>query len=219
MISCVDAGCLPYDQALLWQKSLAERRRKGEIKDSLLLLEHPPVYTMGKRDSFDDLLASEEWLRQNGMKIYKTDRGGRVTYHGPGQLIGYLIFSLKGSLPDFVWKMEEAIIRLLARYDLEGERDAAYPGVWLDKKKIAALGLHLEKGVTTHGFSLNVNCDLKPFRYIHPCGIKDREVTSLEKELGWRPSMKDVKERFLREFAEVFGSSVFLEGTAPAPPE
>lgn len=212
MIECIDAGCVPYEQALRWQRVLAERRRRKEIDDSLLLLEHPPVYTLGRRDGSSDLLVEEDWLRKRGMEIYKTDRGGKITYHGPGQLVGYLIFSLQDSIPDFVRKMEEMLIALLAHFHLEGERDQKYPGVWIDRRKIAALGLHVARGITTHGFSLNVSCDLKPFQYIHPCGIADREVTSLEKELGWHPSMRDVKQILLEEVCRVFRSNISVGG-------
>lgn len=210
MIECVDGGVLPYGPALEWQKSLAEKRRRGEIPDHLLLLEHPPVFTFGRRDSSEDLLVGEEWLRQNGMEIHKTDRGGRVTYHGPGQLVGYLIFSLKDTVPKLVWKIEETLLRLLSSLHLEGERDAKHPGIWIGKSKIAALGLHIERGITTHGFALNVICDLKPFQYIHPCGIAGRQVTSLEKELGWSPSLREIKQRLLGEFRSVFHTKISL---------
>lgn len=213
MIECIDAGNIPYLRALEWQQLLAEKRRKKEIPDTLLLLEHPPVYTYGKRDSSSDLLVSEEWIREKGMDIVKTDRGGRITYHGPGQLVGYLIFELKDPVPSFVHEIEEVLIQLLMHYHIEGERDPEHPGIWVANQKIAALGLHISKGVTTHGFSLNVHCDLKPFRYIHPCGIRDRGVTSIEKEAQWSPSIKEVKHYLLEAVAGVFKTDVVAGGT------
>jgi len=209
IIECSDIGFVRYRSALKWQKFLAEKRRRDEIADTLLFLEHlPPVFTFGRRDASSDLLVSKDWLRENGMEIYKTDRGGRVTYHGPGQLVGYFIFALKEPIPTFVRRTEEAIIQLLSHFHLEGERDKQYPGVWIGLRKISALGFHVERGITTHGFSLNVSCNLKPFSHIHPCGIKDREVTSLEKELGWRPSMRDVKDLLLEEISKAFHSNI-----------
>jgi len=164
-------------------------------------------------------LLSDDQIRRRGMEIHKTDRGGRVTYHGPGQLVGYLIFKVEDPIPKLVWKIEEVLLRTLEHFHLAGERDAAYPGVWIGTKKIAALGLHIERGVSTHGFALNVNCDLKPFQNINPCGIKDRGVTSLEQELGWCPSMRDVKNIVLMEFANIFETNVSVEGISPTLPE
>ncbi len=194
---------------------MAEKRRREEIVDHLILLEHPPVYTIGRRDSSSDLLVTAEWIRRNGIEIHRTDRGGRVTYHGPGQLVGYLIFALEDSIPILVWKIEETLIRLLAHFHLKGEREPQYPGVWIGLKKIAAVGLRIERGVTRHGFSLNVSCDLKPYRHIHPCGITDRGVTSMEREQGECPSMRDVKCKLLEELAGVFKKSVSAGGFSP----
>lgn len=219
MIYCTDAGVVPFDRAMVWQRDLANKRRQERTADHLLLLEHPPTYTMGRRDSSSDLLVTEDWIRSQGMDFCKTDRGGRVTYHGPGQLVGYFILRLKDSVPKLVWKIEETLLRVLDHFHVEAERDADYPGLWIDNRKIAALGLHIERGVTTHGFALNVSCDLKPFQYIHPCGIKERGVTSLEKETGWRPSMRDVKQMVLMECAKVFETNVSVDGLFPTIPE
>ncbi len=219
IIECVDAGVVSYERALQWQRSLREKRRRGRIANHLLLLEHPPVITFGKRRPTDDLRVDAAWIRGRGIEIHQTERGGRATYHGPGQLVGYLIFVLKDPIPKFVWKIEETLLRLLRHFHLEGERDKDHPGIWMEKRKIAALGLHIQKGITMHGFALNVNCDLRPFGYIHPCGIRDREVTSMEKELGWSPSLRDVKHRLLQELAAVFGMNISAEGTFPTPSE
>lgn len=219
MIISSDLGIVPYEKALEIQKRLADLRRKEEIADQLLLLEHPPVYTMGRRDSSEDLLVGAKELRSHGMSVIKTDRGGRMTYHGPGQLVGYLIFKLHDSVPRLVWKIEECLLRTLTRFQLEGERDPQHPGLWIGKSKIASLGLHIERGVTTHGFSLNVTCDLTPFSSINPCGIADRGVTSMEKEIGWSPSLRDVKQTVLEEFSRVFESNVSVEGVFSNLPE
>ncbi len=219
LIECIDAGCLPYLKALHWQKELSKKRQKEQIPDHLLLLEHPPVFTMGRRDSLSDLLVSKEWIQKNGMQLIKTDRGGRITYHGPGQLVGYLIFNLKDSIPKLVWKIEEVLLKVLCQFHLQAERDKNYPGIWIQNRKIASLGLHVDRQVTTHGFSLNVSCNLKPFQYIHPCGIKNREVTSLEKELGWGPSMKDVKDQILKAMVKIFKSDLSVSGIPQTHPE
>lgn len=208
MMHHIDLGCLPYQEALQLQKQFAVKRRKKEIPDHLLLVEHPPVYTFGKRDATEDLLMTEDWLKQQGIDIIKTDRGGRVTYHGPGQLVGYLIFGVNGPIPRLVSLIEETLIRVLSHFKISGERDKDYPGLWVKNEKIAALGLHIDRGITTHGFSLNINCDLTPFGYIHPCGIKDRGVTSLRKELGSFQNMDEVKERVILEFEAVFKNYV-----------
>lgn len=222
MIECIDAGIVPYEKALEWQQRLAVKRQKEEIPDSVILLEHPPVFTIGRRDSSSDFLIPTNQLAEKGLAHFKTDRGGRVTYHGPGQLVVYLIFNIRkhgNSVPHFVWKIEECLLRVLAHFHLEGHRDPKHPGIWLENRKIAALGLHIDHGVTTHGFALNVNCNLEPFQYIHPCGITDREVTSLEKELGWQPSLRDVKQTVVRELAAVFKISISVGGSAPSQPE
>jgi lipoyl(octanoyl) transferase len=219
MITCCDRGIVPYEEALTWQRKLADLRRRDLISDHLLFLEHPPVYTMGRREAGDDLLIEPKSLAARGLAVVKTDRGGRMTYHGPGQLVGYLIFKIHDSIPRFVWKIEECLLRTLERFQLEGERDPKHPGLWIGDRKIAALGLHVERGVSTHGFALNVTCDLEPFQGIHPCGIKDRGVTSLEKEIGWSPSLREVKQVVLEEFARVFESNVSVEGNFSNLPE
>jgi len=219
MIISSDLGIVPYEAALEMQKRLANLRRVDEIADQLLLLEHPPVFTMGRRDSSADLLVGPNVLKSHGMTIIKTDRGGRMTYHGPGQLVGYLIFKIHDSIPRFVWKIEECLLRTLVHFQLEAKRDPQHPGLWIGDNKIAALGLHVDRGVTTHGFSLNVTCDLTPFGQITPCGIANKGVTSIEKEVGWSPSLRDVKQAVLEEFARVFESSVSVEGVFANQPE
>lgn len=220
VIECVEAGSVPFEVALGWQRQWVSKRLAGTIPDRILLLEHPPVVTMGRQDSRDDLRVSESFLKKQGIQLLKTDRGGRVTYHGPGQLVGYLVFLLKKEgVADFVHRIEEVLIRLLKDYHLDAVRDPQHPGVWVDDRKIAALGLHIDRHVTRHGFALNVTCDLTPYRYIHACGIREKGVTSMEQELGWRPLMRDVKHHLLTAAASVFGSRISLIGSVPTPPE
>ena len=208
MIEIINRSVVPYRIAESWQRELAEKRHRDEIPNTLLLLEHPSVFTIGRRESDEDLLVPRERLTQEGIELVKTDRGGRITYHGPGQLVGYFIFRLKGSIPEFVRNVEELVIRLLDSYGLKGERDPKYPGVWVGHKKISALGLHFEHGISRHGFALNVDCNLKPFGYIHPCGIQDRTVTSMEQELEQSVSMEEVRER-IRSYAASLLSGSF----------
>ncbi len=211
MIHSIDAGVVPYEEALARQRDLADLRRRKLIPDTLLLLEHPSVFTFGKRDASEDLKVEESELKRRGMDVVKTDRGGRVTYHGPGQLVGYLIFEWNDFVPKLVTKIEECLLKALAEWGVAGERDPEFPGIWIGKKKIAALGLHVEGHVTTHGFSLNVSCDLKPYELIHPCGIRDRDVTSLEVEIGRKVAMSEVKERMKVAFSEGFETRLLLD--------
>lgn len=219
MITCIDTGVVPYGRGLKWQKHLVAQRRANRIPDHILFLEHPPVYTMGRRDSASDLLVAKDQVRGLGIEIHKTDRGGGITYHGPGQLVGYLIFRLRDSVPRFVWKVEEALLGTLERYHLEAGRDNSHPGIWVEDRKIAALGFRIERGITYHGFALNVTCDLSPFQHIRPCGIPDRGVTSIEKETGWTPSLRDVKRDMLLEFSRVFRTRVTMAGDTSQIPE
>ncbi len=201
----LELGLVEFEEAELLQRELSLKRRQGEIPDTLLLLEHPPVVTMGRRDSNEDLRVPEGVLEREGIRLVRTDRGGRLTYHGPGQLIGYFIFALGDTtIPHFVSQIEELLIRTLHHFDIRGERDPVYPGVWVDRKKIAALGLHFEKGISRHGFALNVSLDLKPYTFIHPCGIRDRGVTSLSDRLKRPVQIDEVKERMISEIDSVF---------------
>jgi lipoyl(octanoyl) transferase len=188
---------------------LREKRIAGEIPDTLVLLEHPPVITLGRRAGREDILISEETARREGVDIVPIDRGGEVTYHGPGQLVGYLIFDIAltgGSIRDFVYLLEEGLIRVLDKgWGVKAGRSAEHRGVWVGDEKIAALGLSVSRHVTMHGFALNVNTDLRHFRWIVPCGIRDKGVTSLEKITGSAVPMEKVKTRAAAELAEVFG--------------
>ncbi|MBI4374440.1 MAG: lipoyl(octanoyl) transferase LipB [Deltaproteobacteria bacterium] len=207
MIEVIRKGEIPYPEADSWQRELAIQRAEEKISDTLLLLEHPRTVTLGRRECSKDLKVSEESLRSLGIPVIKTDRGGGATYHGPGQLVGYFIFKLgQKPIPVFVREIEELLIRLLRQFDLFAKRDPRYPGVWIGQGKIAALGFHLERGVTRHGFALNVNPNLDDFKLITPCGIRDREVTSIHRELGVAPEMGEVRERLI-EVLKIVGPS------------
>ncbi|HLV24228.1 MAG TPA: lipoyl(octanoyl) transferase LipB [Moheibacter sp.] len=185
-------------------------------QNHLFFVEHPHVYTLGKSGHIENLLASQDFLSQIKAKFVKTNRGGDITYHGPGQLVGYPIFDLDNFKPDIHWYMrslEEVIIRTIADYGLKGERSQGETGVWLDvgkpfARKICAMGVKASRWVTMHGFALNVNSDLKYFEYIIPCGIKDKAVTSLEREVGEKLPMDEVKEKVKKYFAEVFEADI-----------
>lgn len=174
--------------------TLKSRRIQNEISDTLLFLEHPPVITMGRRESSGDLKISADEIARNGIEFVKTDRGGKLTYHGPGQLIGYFIFNIsqkKWSIEEMVWKAEEGIRLFLESHGVKATRDSQNPGLWIGKEKIASLGFHVERGVTTHGIALNLTADLKPFDYMVPCGLPDRGVTSLLLQTGHSPALKE----------------------------
>jgi lipoyl(octanoyl) transferase len=197
-------------------------RKAGQIADTLLLLEHPPVLTLGRNSKRENVLATDELLRAKGVELHEINRGGDVTYHGPGQLVGYPIVDLRGDLPgkkgphlgpvDFVRLLEEALIRTCGEFRVMAQRIKGRTGVWtlangaIAEKKIAALGVHVSQGVTSHGFALNVTTDLRDFEWIVPCGIADREVTSLELEspMETAPTQDDALNATARNFGRVF---------------
>jgi lipoyl(octanoyl) transferase len=205
-IDCHNLGLIDYRRAWEMQKELHARRANDEISDTLLLLEHPPVFTLGKRDCPEDIISSPDLIASDGIEIIKTERGGRITYHGPGQLVGYFIcrVSEMGGIKRFVFLIEELLLRVLADYDVKGGRDPAHPGIWVGKNKIAAIGLHVSRNITQHGFALNVNPDLDHYRHIVPCGIRDRGVTSLERLLNEAPSINEIKEKISLKIQDVF---------------
>jgi lipoyl(octanoyl) transferase len=183
----VRAGTVPYRRAWAWQRALAERRAAGDIPDTVLLLEHPHVYTIGKRGSDADVLADPAWLAAQGAEVVRSDRGGQVTYHGPGQLVGYPI-TLLDPHPDvwrFVGRVEQALIDVAAAFGLEarGER-GDLTGVWVGDAKLGAIGMRVSRGVTTHGFALNCATDLAYFNAIVPCGLPEVAACSLSGLLG-----------------------------------
>jgi lipoate-protein ligase B len=200
---------MPYGEALELQRSIARDRISGAIsQDVLLLLEHPPVVTLGRSSKEKHLVASPEFLQSHGVELFEVERGGDVTFHGPGQLVGYPIVDLKRHRQDLHWylrKIEEALINALADYDIPGERNTSYTGVWTRGKKIASIGVHARDWVTWHGFALNVTTDLSFFDLIVPCGITGVTMTSIARELGSEDvSAQDVRERVSAKFAETF---------------
>lgn len=205
---------MSYGEAYSLQQRLHEARVQGEILDTLLLLEHPPVITLGKGWQANNLLFSEAEYNRRGIEVYSTDRGGDVTYHAPGQLVGYPIFNLcehGRDLHRYLRNVEEALIRTLHDFGLEGRREPKYTGVWIGEEKIAAIGIKASRWVTMHGFALNVNTDLTPFRWIIPCGIQEKGVTSMRQLLGHSVPMEQVTQSVMERFSEVF--ELRLEGS------
>jgi lipoate-protein ligase B len=198
------------DYASCWelQRRLVGLRCAGAIPDTLVLTEHDHVYTIGKSGDDNHLLAGDEELRARGVAVYHNDRGGDITYHGPGQLVGYPILDLSEHTPDlhrYLRDIEEVVIRVLAAYHVPGVRMPEYTGVWVGGDKICAIGIKTVRWVTMHGFALNVSTDLSYFGRIIPCGIFERGVTSLESVLGCKVPLDEVIERVVTEFAQVFG--------------
>jgi lipoyl(octanoyl) transferase len=200
-----DLGLMPYREAWALQRELAEQRKRGEGADQLLLLEHPHVLTLGRNAHTENLLVSPERLAELGIDLVEIDRGGDITYHGPGQIVGYPVVDLrewKRDVVAYVRGLEDVVLRALHRFGVTGARDASATGVWVEGAKICAMGVHISRWVTTHGFALNWTTDLRFFEYIVPCGLR-RPVTSMEK-LGVRAERGAVLEALAAAFAEVF---------------
>lgn len=188
-------GRIPYSKGVELMNQLRSRRLENKISDTLLFLEHDPVITMGRRESENDLRLTKKELYKKGIGFVKTDRGGKLTYHGPGQLVGYFIFNIEKlgyGIDKFVWQVEEGLRLLLESYCIYAIRDQKNPGLWIKNKKIVSLGFHVHKGVTTHGIALNVHCNLTPFTYMVPCGVEGRGVTSMLKEINIRLDIKEI---------------------------
>ena len=224
-------GRMPYKEAWDYQESLLQQNLqiKKENRDSelsgsgaesqttqpyFLLCEHPPVFTLGKSGAIENLLVNEQYLQQQGIEFFKTNRGGDITFHGPEQIVGYPIIDLERIKPDIVWYMrtlEEIIIQVLKEYGLETMRSEGETGVWLDAnqpgkaRKICAMGVRTSRWITMHGFALNVNTDLRYFNMIVPCGIQHKQVTSMEKELGHAVDIHEVEEKIKQAFERLFG--------------
>ena len=204
--TCV-LGTVEYRRAVELQEQLRARVIAGELPDLLLLLEHPPVYTLGRRSESGDLPFGEDYWRAQGIDVVRTQRGGKLTYHGPGQLVGYPILRLRDrDTHGYLRRLEGIVIRALADYGLEGWHHPQYTGVWVGERKISAIGVKFSSGwITSHGFALNVSTDLSWFDRITPCGIREFGVTSLERELGLRVPMAEVERRVVERFREAFG--------------
>jgi len=197
-------GRIPYAEGVALQEEIRARRQRDEIPDTLLLLEHPPVYTRGRRTLASDLPMGESWYRMQGIEVHDVDRGGRVTYHGPGQIVGYPIMRI-GDVVEYLRVMERAMIAALADEGVEAQIRDGLTGVWVEERKIGSIGVHVQKGVTTHGFAVNVECDLQPFEWIVPCGIDNVRMTSLYKETGHLDGMRCFRKRVAWRFAEAYG--------------
>jgi lipoyl(octanoyl) transferase len=217
--SIIDVGLIGYAKAWELQKRLVAARKSGSIEDVLLLCEHPHVITLGRNGKREHLLASEQVLRQKGVEFHSSDRGGDITYHGPGQLVGYPILNLSAIRKDVVWyvrMLEEVMIRATAEFGIRSERVTGKTGIWvrgtsdsnvpgITEEKLGAIGVHLSRWVTSHGFAYNMSTDLRYFDLIVPCGIAGRKATSLEKILGRSVTRKEVVQPIVRNFGEVFG--------------
>jgi lipoyl(octanoyl) transferase len=221
-INLLHLGRVSYAEAMAIQQQVVAARKQGLIDDTLLLLEHPPVLTLGRNAHRSNVLASDELLARRSVELHEVNRGGDVTYHGPGQLIGYPIVDLRGDLPgrkgpylgpvDYVRLLEEVLIRTCGDFGVMTQRICKLTGVWtmaggsIREKKIAAIGVHVSQGITSHGFALNVTTDLRDFEWIVPCGITDRQVTSLELEASddRRPTMEAAFNATARNFGHVF---------------
>ncbi len=201
-------GVVDYGAALALQTSLHERRVVGDIDDTLLLLEHPHVYTIGRRGEHTDVLWDADALRERGVDVVETDRGGQVTYHGPGQLVGYPIVDLgpAADLVGYVRKLESVMVDALRRFGVDAHGDADNTGAWVADRKIGQIGVRVTRNVTKHGFALNVSPDLSYFAGIVPCGITDKGVTSMASELGRVPPMGEVTTIVADSFSRIFGS-------------
>ena len=225
MLNIEWAGRLDYERAWDWQKKLVtEREMSPELDDILLLLEHPPTYTLGRHGRLDNLLLDQATLDELGFSVHRVDRGGDITYHGPGQLVGYPILNLKrlygagiGRIRQYVTGLEEMLIQVLESYAIKGERFEGHRGVWVrtdqDMKKIAAIGIHVTaKGISSHGFALNINPDMNHYSGIVPCGIQDFGVTSMTEILGTPLQVTDVYPRLIDAFSTVLSLEIAFRG-------
>ena len=225
MLNIEWAGRLDYERAWDWQKKLVtEREMSPELDDILLLLEHPPTYTLGRHGRIDNLLLDQATLDELGFSVHRVDRGGDITYHGPGQLVGYPILNLKrlygagiGRIRQYVTGLEDMLIQVLESYAIKGERFEGHRGVWVrtdqDMKKIAAIGIHVTaSGISSHGFALNINPDMSHYSGIVPCGIQDFGVTSMTEILGTPLQVTDVYPRLIDAFSTVLSLEIAFRG-------
>jgi lipoyl(octanoyl) transferase len=203
-LAVIQLGQIPYEEALELQLRVRTARQADAIGDTLLLLEHPPVYTRGRRTEPHDLPMGEDWYRAQGIEVHDADRGGRVTYHGPGQLVGYPVMRI-GDVVEYVHTMETAVIAALADEGVDAEVREGLTGIWAGDAKIGSIGVHVNRGVTTHGFAINVDNDLQPFEWIVPCGIDGVRMTSLYKETGRTGGMDCFRKRVAYRFAKAYG--------------
>jgi lipoyl(octanoyl) transferase len=200
-------GLLPYEEGLAVQHRVEAARREGAIPDVLLLVEHPPVYTRGRRSTPEELPMGVEWYEMQGIEVHDTDRGGRVTYHGPGQLVAYPIVALGPYGDDVVAhvrRLERVAIESLAAHGVAADAIDGLTGIWVGDRKVGSIGVHVSRGITTHGLAINVNNDLQPFEWVVPCGIDGCRVTSLGRELGAEQDLEAFADTVASRFGEVF---------------
>jgi lipoyl(octanoyl) transferase len=209
----VRCGLVPYEEGLGLQRRIEAAKQAGDVSDVLLLLEHYPVYTKGRRTQPGELAMGEDWYRMQGIEVCETDRGGAVTYHGPGQLVGYPIVSLRpygDNVHEYVRRLERLMIGSLGAYGVDAEVIEGLTGVWVGGgppggRKIGSIGVHVNRGVTTHGFAVNVNNDLQPFEWVVPCGIEGVRMTSLCREFGSEVDMDACMDVVTERFGELYG--------------
>lgn len=216
-INVIYLGRCEYEKALEIQYDILKKRQQGEIGDTIILVEHPPTITLGRNAIADNIVISEEYAKENGITIYETNRGGDVTYHGPGQIVGYPIINLverKMGVKDYVGKLEETFIQLLKdKYGVEAGRHEKHTGVWIGEEKILAIGVAVKHGVTMHGFAFNVNTNLDHFKWIIPCGISDKGVTSVKNIVGSPVNFDDMNKFAFEYFCKVFNYDSYEELT------
>lgn len=209
-------GLLDYDNGLDWQKRLAAGLWQGKLGESLILLQHTPVITVGRGGGWEDILAPPALLERAGVVARETDRGGRATYHGPGQLVAYPIMRVERErLYEYLHDLEQVVIDLLAEYGIGAGRLEEHPGVWVAGGKIAAVGLAIRDGITHHGLALNVAPNMEHFKLLVPCGIADRDAVSMQQVLGHAPDLDEVTRRFARRFARVYYRSLQFAAGEP----
>jgi lipoyl(octanoyl) transferase len=212
-------GTVGYEEAHALQKELQAKRIAGEIGDTVLVLEHYPVLTLGRSAREAHVLASRKTLEARGVTTHEVGRGGDVTYHGPGQLVAYPIIDLKPDRRDvrkYVWSLEETMIRTCADFGLDASRIEGLNGTWIGDRKVGAVGVRISRWVTMHGLAINANTDLSHFELIVPCGIQDKEVTSISRELGRQVGVARVMEPLARHFAALYGADIVWQDGPPA---
>ncbi len=210
-LEILNLGNMKYKKAYELQLELIKKRAAGEIPDTLILVEHPPVFTIGSSGTDEHISVSRDFLESSGIEVYETNRGGDITYHGPGQIVAYPILNLKEHKQDLHWLLrqyEEVTIRLLEEYGITARRIDGLTGVWVGDEKITAIGVGVRRWVSYHGFAFNVNPNLEHFSYIIPCGIRDKGVTSLSKLQGEEMDMDEMRKKVIKYFAEVFEMEV-----------
>lgn len=207
ILNFYNIGLIDYEEAWELQKELLELRFQKKISDTLLFVEHPHTYTLGKIARRENLISSKSFLKEKGIKVFDIDRGGDITYHGPGQIVGYPIIDLtewKKDTHEYLRALEEIIIKTCGYYGLTAGRNPKFTGVWIEDRKIAAIGIKVRHWITMHGFAFNINTDLTYFTGIIPCGIKDKDVTSLEKELNQKIDVEEIKKVLLDNIKSIF---------------